>query len=340
MLRRGHAARARKAVFPGAGGMDSGARRNRSPRFVAMLVWSVLASGVARAQDAGSAHAPSPQDVAPSNMASLKQVASEYRFRSDFYNPNDRQARAGNLLRTIDTSTEDGNIHFPLLIDNIASSNRRNGPQRASIALGLRSIKPDFLVSNSTQEVDGLYIVSKTGVHGDSSGILVDVGGMMHGSSFVNMIEGTASLYGRDNTISRRIRYQGPSFDQTGGGSFGQQIYAEKGRSDHAILINGASSSDYFDNFIYASTAGVNKWRVDSMGNEVLSGSATASNVRLSPIRFDMLPICDARSAGTLAYIVDANIPVTTWHQHIVAGRGANRAFVACNGAGWFAFDY
>lgn len=198
--------------------------------------------------------------------------ATDYRFNVDFFNPGDDYSRAGNLDRATDTATGDGKIRFARLIDNIVSSNRTNGPAQASVGLGIRSIKPDFLTSTSTQEVDGLFVQTKTGLAGDTSGLLIDAVGRSGGTSFVNMLEGSAWLSDASGGVVKKIRYQGPSFNQVANGSYGTQFYAEKGIHDHAILINGESASDYFTNFIYASVAGTNKWRVDYQGNETIAG--------------------------------------------------------------------
>lgn len=208
---------------------------------------------------------------------SVGSVSVAHRYNTDFFNPGDDYARNGNLIRVTDSATGDGKIRFPLLIDNIVSSNRTNGPGQASVGLGIRSIKPNFLTSTSTQEVDGLFIQTKTGLHGDTSGILVDAVGIDGGTSFVNLIEGSVMLFDTSGNITRKIRYQGPSFQPAGSPpGYGTQYYAEKGVQAHAILIDGESPSDYWQNFVYAATAHSEKWRVAGSGDEYLAGTISA----------------------------------------------------------------
>jgi hypothetical protein len=68
--------------------------------------------------------------------------------------------------------------------------------------------------------------------------------------------------------------------------------------------------------------------------------STFAGAVKFGPTTFASLPSCSGSTAGTIAYITDASAPITAWHQQVTAGSGANKAFIACNGSGWYAFDY
>jgi hypothetical protein len=61
---------------------------------------------------------------------------------------------------------------------------------------------------------------------------------------------------------------------------------------------------------------------------------------RLPAQQFASLPTCDSNAAGTIAYVTDARAPIMAWHQEVTAGGGTNKAFIACNGSGWFAWDY
>jgi len=76
--------------------------------------------------------------------------------------------------------------------------------------------------------------------------------------------------------------------------------------------------------------------------NVVISntGNVSSPTIQLTATTFAALPTCNSASAGTLAYITDASAAITAWHQQVTAGSGANKALLACNGTGWFAFDY
>ena len=71
-----------------------------------------------------------------------------------------------------------------------------------------------------------------------------------------------------------------------------------------------------------------------------VNGTTSSTLLKLSETHFSELPTCDRDHAGTVAHVADASAPITTWHQRVTAGGGANRAFVTCNGSGWFAFSY
>lgn len=248
-------------------------------KLVILLSMAASASPVLFLKEHSTGAQPQPNSERLVGADEVGSTSSSRQHEGDFFNPGDDYARGVNLIRVMDTAKGDGKIHFPLLIDNIVSSDRANGPAQASVGLGIRSVKPDFLTSRSTQETDGLYVQTKTGLAGDTSGVLIDAVGIAGGESFVNMIEGSAGLFDKYGRVVKKIRYQGPSFNQAAGGSFGTQLYAEKGVHDHAILIDGSSKSDFFTNFIYASTGGANKWRVTKDGNEYLDGALTSRAV-------------------------------------------------------------
>lgn len=210
------------------------------------------------------------------SVLGLGVTSTAYPFSSDFFNPGDAFALAGNLSRTTDTATGTNKIRFDTFIDNIVSSNRTAGPAQASVALGLRSQKPDFLTSTSTQEVDGVYISTRTGLHGDTSSILGTAAGIQGGDNFINLLEGTAALYNTSGTPQKTIRFQAAAFDQADNASFGAHIYAQQGANSVGLLIDGASASDYWSTLIQGATNGAVMWSIDSTGTERLAGVSNA----------------------------------------------------------------
>lgn len=80
---------------------------------------------------------------------------------------------------------------------------------------------------------------------------------------------------------------------------------------------------------------------LDVSGTVHASASVVSPQMTLSPLTYATLPTCSSGAgAGTLAYITDASAAISAWHQAVTAGGGANKAFIACNGSGWYAFDY
>ena len=73
-----------------------------------------------------------------------------------------------------------------------------------------------------------------------------------------------------------------------------------------------------------------------------IASSIVSANVplQLAPTTFSALPTCNSGIAGAMAYITDASSAISAWHQQVTAGGGSNKAFIACNGSGWYAFDY
>lgn len=65
----------------------------------------------------------------------------------------------------------------------------------------------------------------------------------------------------------------------------------------------------------------------------------TIKPFQLAPTTFASLPTCSGNE-GMMAYITDASSPIIAWHQQVTAGGGANKAFISCDGSGWFAFNY
>ena len=221
---------------------------------------------------------------APDITGGVGSIATTHRFSADFFNPADDYSRAGNLDRVTDTATGDGKIRFTRLVDNIVSSARTNGPGQASVAMGLRSIKPDWTTNTGTQEVDGLFVQTKTGLAGDTSGILVDAAGRAGGTSFVNMLEGSAWIGDASGAVVAKIRYQGPQFNQVDGTSTGEHIIAEKGIHRTAYLITGNSAVDYFENFLMAYTNGALKVQMDKDGNCSFAGVMFSGEVKTDKV--------------------------------------------------------
>ena len=107
-------------------------------------------------------------------------------------------------------------------------------------------------------------------------------------------------------------------------------LYFEPGDAKVTVGIAGSKATANFE--IRSGPDGA----VMANGSPVLTGA----KAKLAPTMFAALPVCDAAADGMLAYVADARAAITAWHQHVTAGGGRNKAFVACNGMGWFAFSY
>lgn len=115
-------------------------------------------------------------------------------------------------------------------------------------------------------------------------------------------------------------------------------------RNGSAVTLTDASATNVYNLAIHGGTG------ADS-GNLVVRRTAgagavafvppvSAPAVQLTPTIFSALPSCRPERAGTMAYITDASAKIASWHQEVTRGGGLNRAFLTCDGSGWFAFSY
>lgn len=98
------------------------------------------------------------------------------------------------------------------------------------------------------------------------------------------------------------------------------------GSSDGALTIQHTT-----DNFVSSFT--------NLMVGNTDGSAAFGGPVQVSARTFATLPTCNAGAAGYMAYITDSSAAITAWNQAVTAGGGANKAFISCNGSGWFAFN-
>ena len=115
--------------------------------------------------------------------------------------------------------------------------------------------------------------------------------------------------------------------------------YALNNIGSSNVTLSYPGGADYFTALLPGNTVvlagdGAGYWRT------VNTGVTTGGAQRLAPLTFSALPTCNGSSNGALAHITDASAAITAWHQQVTAGGGSNSAFIACNGSGWYAFDY
>lgn len=155
------------------------------------------------------------------------------------------------------------------------------------------------------------------------------------------------------------------SYQDTGVHTYG--VYLHGNYSTGALWSDQSLTVQYDNarvNFFPASTN--NQWRLISNvtssadGGMVLqhttdgfnsnfTNAITANNdgsvqvgkgIQVSNTTYAALPTCNATNTGYIAHITDAASAITAWHQQVTAGGGSSGAFIACNGSGWYAFDY
>ncbi len=115
-------------------------------------------------------------------------------------------------------------------------------------------------------------------------------------------------------------------------------------RKGSAVTLTDASASNVFklaiDEGTGAGSGNLVVGRTAGTGAVVFIPAVSAPAVQLTPTIFAALPPCRPERAGTMAYITDASTKIANWHQEVTRGGGVNRAFLTCDGSGWFAFSY
>lgn len=128
-------------------------------------------------------------------------------------------------------------------------------------------------------------------------------------------------------------------------GSFVPLLIKNNSSGNFATIQYGEGTASYLAGRDIGNT-GADNWGVYSStlaGYPLVLTPTTAqfgTPVQLPAKTFASLPACAGGTAGTTAYIVDASVPITTWHQQVTAGGGSNKAFITCNGSTWNAFSY
>ena len=111
--------------------------------------------------------------------------------------------------------------------------------------------------------------------------------------------------------------------------------------ADYAVArFDDAGSYVGIPLFVQRSTGNVGINQADAKYALDVNGTTSATLLHLRPTKFADLPPCDGPHAGTVAHVADSRVPVTAWHQRVTAGGGSDKAFVTCNGTGWFVFSY
>lgn len=228
------------------------------------------------------------------------------------------------------------------------------GPQYCTAGLSVWSTVGNG--SNWWREGIALNRIANIGLHGvqtaGDTGTQFSVALIQDDSNSANVIQVGAGTH--TNILN------GPNAQITGSGSarFGNQ--GEGIGLNNYMVVGGSSGSSGFEAItnghvgIYCNTDGSSYGQCMSgaglplllgiNGSVVVSLNTSkvvtlASALQLGALTFSVLPTC-ASNPGAVAYITDASAAITTWHQQVTAGGGSNKAFIACNGSGWFAFDY
>lgn len=238
-----------------------------------------------------------------------------------------------------------------------ASGKARPTAQSASYGLSVVGIRPSWNTSSITGEMDGINLFLRQ-ANGDSAAILSNILVRRGFAATLESFTGSADNLG--NAI-KAVNLQMGVVNSRDGGEYGYNAQAVTGAgltaAFRAASLGSASWADFFQGVDSSGTVIAEIRASDgafiggsiaprtSLGADVGSGAQKYANswVRFShldPTTYASLPNCNADNAGTLAYITDASAPILAWHQQVKGGGGANRAYITCNGSGWFAFSY
>lgn len=238
-----------------------------------------------------------------------------------------------------------------------ASRQTRPTAQSASYGLSVVGMRPSWNTSSITGEMDGINLFLRQ-ANGDSAAILSNILIRRGFAATLESFTGSADSLG--NAL-KAVNLQMGVVNSRDGGEYGYNAQAITGTNltaaFRAASLGSASWTDFFQGVdsngsviaeIRASDGAFIGGSIaprTSLGADIGSERQKYSNswVRFShldPTTYTSLPNCNADNAGTLAYITDASAPISAWHQQVRGGGGTNRAFITCNGSGWFAFSY
>jgi len=227
----------------------------------------------------------------------------------------------------------------------------------ATYALSLVNIRPDWVGSKLTGETDGLSILTRQGL-GDTAALLANVG-IRRG--FAATIESYTFSVAANGATDRGVRTQIGVVNARDGGEYGAVLLAEHGKDLlTGLRIASAAGSSNWKKFLeFVSPSGEALLTVTGNDGAIIAGdiqprqknqfslgtaqapyaSVSAGRLNLPETPFARLPTCAKGSAaGTIAFVSDAPLPLTTFGQRINAGGGSYRIFVKCDGNGWTGF--
>jgi len=160
-------------------------------------------------------------------------------------------------------------------------------------------------------------------------------------NSDIYVYEASLSLEGASGSANRAINLKTGDLTLWNIGATSTAQSGGNSGADYAIArFNDAGSYLGIPFFVQRSTGNVGINQAAANYALDVNGTTSSTILRLAATTFSALPVCDGAHAGTVAHITDASAAITTWHQNVTAGGGSNRAFVTCNGTGWFAFSY
>ena len=154
-------------------------------------------------------------------------------------------------------------------VNALATGAGINGPRNAQVGLAINITKQNWTNSSgqlpAVGEIDGIYVTGRqAGVGSDHSGILVDVGNT--GQGFLSATEMVSHVF---DPTTWQVRYgldvQQGVLNMLTGDRDGAVYTATTGALGNAILMQNNSGASWA-NFIYASSNGTEKFRVDANG--------------------------------------------------------------------------
>jgi hypothetical protein len=160
-------------------------------------------------------------------------------------------------------------------------------------------------------------------------------------NSDMYVYEAALSLEGASGSVNRAINLKTGDLTLWNIGATATAQSGGNSGADYAIArFNDAGAYLGIPFFVQRSTGNVGINQAAANYTLDVNGTTSSTILRLAATTFSALPACDSGHAGTVAHITDASAAITIWHQNVTAGGGSNRAFVTCNGSGWFAFSY
>lgn len=231
-----------------------------------------------------------------------------------------------------------------------------SGADTASYGMSIYMQRPNWHRSSVTGEMDGLNITLRQ-ANGDAAGILSNI---LTRNGFGTTLESYTGIADASGVPVKAVNAQLNVSNSRDNSNYGLVLQTVAGTNLNAGLriasAKGTSWSNYIEMiassglpaayirgsdaaFVGGSIIPIKSFDANVGAPTNVYASTYTRNLVLDMQRFATLPTCNSASNGTIAYIGDARMPITTWNQIVSAGGGNTRAYVSCNGKNWRAFS-
>lgn len=215
--------------------------------------------------------------AAPTLPASYPNVLFDYDgplIPARMYSETASDSTANRLFRSQNALSVNGTAQNSVAIESRPIGANLNGPAQGNYALGISSIKQNWLTTTQPGEIGGLNVVIRNGgISGgnqsDSSALLANVQ-TIGPSGYASGVEGsTSNIAVTTFALLKQVSYALGAIDAVTGDSNGLVLTANAGSLVNGLLITALASASFAHPILCKDNAGVAQFSVDSAGNIV-----------------------------------------------------------------------